>query len=148
MASLSKSIAVKPFLMKTVSESHLIDDDASSQNGAGKQVPALTKTIKTSVTRVSFGILAKHFYQLFQTSLEDSLDFGARRSWDQREGNTIVQTAFCNVFAVICDVFAMYLQIFCFSWDQKRRANIRQVYTSLILLKPFYNDVFLFLASF
>ena len=35
IASLSKSIAVKPFLMKTVSESHLIDDDASSQNGAG-----------------------------------------------------------------------------------------------------------------
>ena len=44
MASLSKSIAVKPFLMKTVSESHLIDDDASSQNGAGKQVPSSAKT--------------------------------------------------------------------------------------------------------
>ena len=29
-----KSIAVKPFLMKTVSESHLIDD-GSSQNGGG-----------------------------------------------------------------------------------------------------------------
>ena len=46
MASLSKSIAVKPFLMKTVSESHLIDDDASSQNGAGKQVPSFQKAKK------------------------------------------------------------------------------------------------------
>ena len=46
MASLSKSIAVKPFLMKTVSESHLIDDDASSQNGAGKQVSSSPKTKK------------------------------------------------------------------------------------------------------
>ena len=56
MASLSKSIAVKPFLMKTVSESHLIDEDASSQNGAGKQVPSFQKA--KNITRVSIVILA------------------------------------------------------------------------------------------
>ena len=60
MASLSKSIAVKPFLMKTVTESHLIDDDASSQNGgAGKQVPSSPKTKKTSDTRVPNQMLSQ-----------------------------------------------------------------------------------------
>ena len=104
MASLSKSIAVKPFLMKTVSESHLIDDDASSQNGAGKQVPSSPKT--KNITRVSFVISAridksknhhkgtkqnviakKDTLITIQTSLEDSSDPGTRRSWDEREGN-------------------------------------------------------------
>ena len=81
MASLSKSIAVKPFLMKTVSESHLIDDDASSQNGSGKQAPSSAKT--KNDTRLS----GKNTLITIQTSLEDSSDPGTRRSWDEREGN-------------------------------------------------------------
>ena len=91
MSSLSKSIAVKPFLMKTVSESHLIDDDASSQNGgAGKQVPSSQKTKKTSYKRVPNQTKCyrnKNTLITIQTSLEDSSDFGTRRSWDEREGN-------------------------------------------------------------
>ena len=87
MASLSKSIAVKPFLMKTVSESHLIDDDASSQNGAGKQVPSSenkTKNIRHKGTKPK--VITKKLITI-QTSLEDSSDPGTRRSWDEREGN-------------------------------------------------------------
>ena len=72
MASLSKSIAVKPFLMKTVSESHLIDDDASSQNGAGKQVPSSenkTKNIRHKGTKPK--VITKKLITI-QTSPEDS----------------------------------------------------------------------------
>ena len=86
MASLSKSIAVKPFLMKTVSESHLIDDDASSQNGAGKQVPSSAKTKNIRHKGYKPNLIAKKLITI-QTSLEDSSDPGTRRSWDEREGN-------------------------------------------------------------
>ena len=89
MAFLSKSIPVKPFLMKTVSESHLIDDDASSQNGgAGKQVPSLPKTKKHQTQGYQTKCYRnKNTLITTQTSLEDSSDFGTRRSWDEREGN-------------------------------------------------------------